>query len=94
MLQQDTADDYVVATGEAHSIRDLLDIAFDTVGIKDWEGRVEQDPRFFRPAEVEFLLGDASKAHERLGWKPQVGFEELVRMMVESDVRMLEADQK
>ena len=79
MLQQDEPDDYVVATGETHSIRELLDIAFARVGIDDWHGYVTQDPRFFRPAEVDLLVGDASKAHDVLGWRPDVGFEELVR---------------
>ena len=86
MLQQDEADDYVVATGETHSIRELLDVAFRHVGIDDWEDKVFQDPRFFRPAEVDLLIGDPSKAREKLGWTPKVGFEELVRMMVENDL--------
>jgi GDPmannose 4,6-dehydratase len=87
MLQQDSADDYVVATGETHSIRELLDVAFDHVGISDWEQHVFQDPRFFRPAEVDLLVGDSSKAQARMGWQPEVGFEELVRMMVDFDVQ-------
>jgi GDPmannose 4,6-dehydratase len=91
MLQQDEADDYVVATGETHSIRELLDVAFARVGIDDWSGYVEQDPRFMRPAEVDLLVGDPSKAHDRLGWKPTVGFEELVTMMVDSDLAHLRA---
>lgn len=86
MLQQDEPDDYVIATGETHSIRDLLDVAFQQVGIDDWSGLVRQDPRFMRPAEVDRLVGDASKAREVLGWKPKVGFEELVAMMVEADL--------
>jgi len=86
MLQQDEADDYVVATGETHAIRELLDIAFDEVGVQDWEHLVKQDPRFMRPAEVDLLIGDPSKAREKLGWTPTVGFEELVRMMVRNDV--------
>ncbi|MCZ2838595.1 GDP-mannose 4,6-dehydratase [Modestobacter sp. VKM Ac-2985] len=86
MVQQDEADDYVVATGETHSIRELLEIAFAHVGIEDWSGKVFQDPRFFRPAEVDLLIGDPAKAKEKLGWTPQVGFEELVRMMVDSDL--------
>lgn len=89
MLQQDVADDYVICTGETHSIRELLDVAFDEVGIDDWLGRVTQDPEFMRPAEVELLIGDATKAHERLGWRPEVDFEALVRMMVRSDVEAL-----
>jgi GDPmannose 4,6-dehydratase len=86
MLQQDEADDYVVATGETHSIREFLDIAFAHVGIDDWTPLVHQDPRFFRPAEVDLLIGDPSKAREKLGWTPEVTFEALVRMMVESDL--------
>ena len=86
MLQQDEADDYVVATGETHSIRELLDAAFAVVGVDDWSGYVRQDPRFMRPAEVELLIGDPSKARTRLGWEPKVSFPELVAMMVENDV--------
>jgi GDPmannose 4,6-dehydratase len=86
MLQQDEADDYVVATGETHSIRDLLDAAFAHVGLEDWERFVRQDPRFMRPAEVDLLIGDATKAREKLGWEPKVGFSELVQMMVDSDL--------
>jgi GDPmannose 4,6-dehydratase len=87
MLQQDEADDYVVATGETHSVRELLEVAFSHAGVKHWEGLVEQDPRFLRPAEVDLLVGDASKARERLGWKPKVGFQELVQMMVDHDLQ-------
>jgi GDPmannose 4,6-dehydratase len=86
MLQQDVADDYVVATGETHSIRELLDIAFKHVGIDDWAHLVKQDPRFMRPAEVDLLIGDPSKAHEKLGWKRQVDFPTLVTMMVDNDL--------
>jgi GDPmannose 4,6-dehydratase len=86
MLQQDEADDYVVATGETHSIRELLGIAFDEVGVQDWDHLVKQDPRFMRPAEVDLLIGDPAKAREKLGWEPKVGFEELVRMMVRNDL--------
>ncbi len=86
MMQQDTADDYVVSTGVTHSIRDLLDVAFRTVGIDDWARYVKQDPRFMRPAEVEMLIGDSSKARRVLGWEPKVHFEELVTMMVENDL--------
>lgn len=90
MLQQPEGDDYVLATGETHSIRDLLDAAFRHVGIDDWEPLVSQDPRFMRPAEVDLLIGDAAKAKERLGWEPTVRFEELVAMMVDSDVAALQ----
>jgi len=86
MLQQDNADDYVVATGETHSIRELLDVAFAHVGIEDWAPYVAQDPRFMRPAEVELLIGDPAKAREQLGWAPKVGFAELVQMMVDNDL--------
>jgi GDPmannose 4,6-dehydratase len=86
MLQQDAADDYVVATGETHSIRELLDVAFARVGIDDWSGYVTQDPRFMRPAEVDLLIGDPAKAKAALGWEPRVGFQELVQMMVDNDL--------
>jgi GDPmannose 4,6-dehydratase len=86
MLQQDTGDDYVISTGETHSIRDLLDAAFGHVGIKDWQHLVKQDARFMRPAEVDLLIGDASKAREKLGWAPKVTFAELVAMMVDNDL--------
>ncbi len=87
MLQQDVADDYVIATGTTHSIRDLLEVAFAAIGVTDLSRHVEQDPRFFRPAEVDLLIGDASKARAELGWQPTMGFEELVQSMVEADLR-------
>jgi GDPmannose 4,6-dehydratase len=86
MLQQDDPDDYVIATGETHSNRELLDLAFRQAGIDDWKSYVKQDPRFMRPAEVDLLIGDASKAHAKLGWKPRVDFPELVQMMYENDI--------
>lgn len=86
MLQQDEADDYVVATGETHSIGELLDAAFAHVGITDWAPYVKQDPAFMRPAEVDLLIGDPAKAKDVLGWEPQVGFTQLVGMMVENDL--------
>jgi GDPmannose 4,6-dehydratase len=86
MLQADAGDDYVVATGETHSIREFLDIAFARVGIDDWSKLVVVDPRFFRPAEVDLLIGDATKARTRLGWTPEVSFTELVTMMVDADL--------
>jgi len=86
MLQQDVADDYVVCTGKTHSIKELLDVAFGAVGIDDWSGYVRQDPRFMRPAEVEMLIGDPTKARTVLGWKPKVGFAELISMMVANDL--------
>jgi GDPmannose 4,6-dehydratase len=84
MLQQDRPDDYVIATGESHSVRELLDVAFGTLEL-DWKRYVEIDPRYLRPTEVDHLHGDASKARARLGWKPTVGFRELVEMMVKAD---------
>ncbi|GGD06961.1 GDP-mannose 4,6-dehydratase [Nocardioides daphniae] len=89
MLQQDEPDDYVIATGVSHSIRDLVTIAFDQVGVTDWEKYVRQDPKFLRPAEVDTLVGDASKAKQVLGWEPKVDFEQLVRMMVDADISAL-----
>ena len=86
MLQQEQADDYVVATGQTHSIRELLDVAFRHVGIDDWDSLVHVDPRFLRPAEVDLLVGDPAKAKAQLGWEPEVGFKQLVQMMVEADV--------
>ena len=88
MLQQDEPDDYVLATGETHSGRELVQIAFDQVGL-NWEDHVVIDQQFFRPAEVDLLIGNPSKAREQLGWKPEVGFEELVRMMVDADLAAL-----
>ena len=76
----------MVATGSTHTIRELLTVAFARAGIADWEPYVAQDPRFFRPAEVDVLVGDASKAREVLGWVPKVGFAELVEMMVDADL--------
>ena len=86
MLQQDQPDDYVVATGETHSIREFLDVAFRIAGYDDWTPYVTHDTRFDRPAEVDLLIGDASKARDKLGWTPKVTFEDLVRRMYESDL--------
>jgi GDPmannose 4,6-dehydratase len=86
MLQQEHGDDYVIATGETHSIQDFVEAAFAHVGIDDWQRHVRQSQEFMRPAEVDVLIGDASKARETLGWKPKVGFHELVAMMVEKDL--------
>lgn len=86
MLQQPHGDDYVVATGQTQSIRKLLDVAFAAVGIDDWTPYVKHDQRFERPAEVDLLVGDASKARSVLGWSPRVSFEELIQMMVEADL--------
>jgi GDPmannose 4,6-dehydratase len=88
MLQQDEPDDYVIATGEAHSVRELVNVAFEHVGL-DPEPHIRIDPRFLRPAEVEHLVGDSSKAAEQLGWHARTSFEDMVRLMVESDLEML-----
>src|SRR5207244_3336815 len=85
MLQQDTAEDYVIGTGETHRVGDFVQIAFDHVGL-DWKKHVVVDPQFYRPAEVDLLLADPSKARKKLGWTPDVGFEDLVTRMVDSDV--------
>ncbi|WP_304354144.1 GDP-mannose 4,6-dehydratase [Brachyspira innocens] len=85
MLQQENADDYVIATGETHSVREFLDEAFGLVGL-DWKKYVEIDPRYYRPAEVDLLLGDPTKAKEKLGWKPKTTFKELVKIMLEYDL--------
>jgi GDPmannose 4,6-dehydratase len=87
MLQQDQPDDYVLATGETHSIEDLVRRAFAEVGIDNWADYVRQDPKFLRPAEVDLLIGDATKARTRLGWEPEVDFPALVKMMVAHDLR-------
>lgn len=86
MLQQEQPDDYVVSTGETHTVREFVEIAFDRAGL-DWQKYVVVDPKFFRPAEVEILLGDPAKAHAKLGWKPEMSFSELVCTMVDSDIR-------
>ncbi len=93
MLQQDKPEDYVVATGETHSVRELCEIAFGYVGL-DYRDFVVQDPRFFRPAEVDLLVGDASKARKKLGWKPSVTFEELVKIMVDADLENVEREMR
>ena len=88
MLQQETADDYVIATGESHSVRELVETAFGHAGL-DWQKYVRIDPAFLRPAEVDHLIGDASKAARVLGWKPSVTFPQLVGMMVDADIERL-----
>ena len=90
MLQQDKPDDYVIATGETHSIREFLDCVFKQIGITDWGKYVGQDPRFMRPAEVDVLRGDSTKAQTELGWKPKTSFRELVEKMVRNDIKILE----
>ncbi|MDB6032609.1 MAG: gmd [Verrucomicrobiales bacterium] len=88
MLQQDKADDYVVATGETHSVREFLEMAFGHVDL-NWEKYVEIDPAYYRPAEVEILIGDATKARKQLGWEPKTKFSELVKLMVDADIQRL-----
>jgi len=86
MLQQDRPEDYVVATGISHSVKDLIQAAFDHVGL-NWEGYVVSDPQLFRPAEVDYLLGDFTKARMKLGWRPKLSFEEMIRKMVDHDLQ-------
>ena len=89
MLQQETPEDYVIATGETHSIKDFLTEAFNHVGIEDWSKYIKQDPRFMRPAEVDVLRGDCKKAKEKMGWISQTSFSELVKIMVNKDIELL-----
>jgi len=89
ILQQDTPDDYVIATNRKYSVREFLTEAFKVVGIEDWSSYVVQDPRYMRPAEVDILLGDYSKAKQNLGWSPKTSFKDLVRIMVENDINLL-----
>jgi GDPmannose 4,6-dehydratase len=91
MLQQDSPDDFVIGTGETHSIRELVEVAFGHVGVDDWERHVVIDPQFFRPAEVDLLIADPAKARNKLGWKPTVAFHELVSMMVGADLAALDS---
>jgi GDPmannose 4,6-dehydratase len=89
MLQRDTAEDYVIATGQAHSVRECCQIAFDEAGVGDYEQYLTIDPAFVRPAEVDHLIGDSSKAERDLGWKPRTSFEELIRLMTRTDIETL-----
>ena len=91
MLQQETPSDYVIATNERHSVRECVEVAFDEAGLGEWEKYVELDPQFVRPAEVVELVGDCSKAEAELGWKPTTSFDELIRLMVRSDIDLLQA---
>ncbi|MGE5609044.1 MAG: GDP-mannose 4,6-dehydratase [Bacillota bacterium] len=92
MLQQDKPDDYVIATGETHSIREFLDETFALLNL-DWQKYVQVNPRYFRPAEVDLLLGDATKARQAIGWQPKVSFKQLVKMMVDSDMQLAQREQ-
>jgi GDPmannose 4,6-dehydratase len=89
MVQHDEPDDFVLATNETHSVREFMEVAFAHAGL-DWEEHVEIDPKYFRPSEVDVLLGDYSKAKEKLGWEPTITFEGLVQMMVDADVKAVE----
>ena len=89
ILQQDKPDDYVIATGETHSIREFLTEAFSLAGISNWKKYVGIDPIYYRPTEVDLLVGDPSKAKEKLGWEPEVKFKELVRIMLEADCKRI-----
>ena len=91
MLQQDAPDDYVVSTGESHSVKEFLESVFSYLGL-DWQEYVETDPYYFRPTEVDFLRGDSSKARNNLNWKPKIGFQELVRIMTEYDLELAERE--
>ena len=93
MLQQEKPDDYLISTGVNHSVRDLVKLAFDYVNL-NWENYVVIDPKFFRPAEIEFILGDSTKALKKLGWAPKTSFEELIKMMVDADLKRVENDIK
>jgi GDPmannose 4,6-dehydratase len=88
MLRQDVPDDYVIATGQTHSVREFVELAFRVAGIEDWDQHLRVDPRYLRPSDVDYLVGDASKARTVLGWQPTVTFEELVAMMVEHDLKL------
>lgn len=89
MLQKDRPDDYVIATGESHSVREFAELAFDHAGL-DWEKYVEVDSRYFRPSEVDHLMGDCSKARQELGWEPKTKFDQLARLMVDADIQLLD----
>lgn len=93
MLQQEKPDDYVIATNETHSIREFLDVAFSHAGL-DWKKHVEIDPRYYRPAEVDLLIGDSSKAKRQLGWEPKVKFADLAKLMVDADIKLLQDHQE
>jgi GDPmannose 4,6-dehydratase len=88
MLQQEIPDDYVVSTGETHSVREFVELAFSIAGITNWEDYVSQSQDFMRPAEVDYLIGDPAKARNVLGWQTETTFEQLVTMMVENDLRI------
>ena len=88
-MQMKKPDDYVISTGDTHSIREFLDVSFKHIGIEKWDKYVGQDPRFMRPAEVDVLRGDSTKAQNELGWKPQTSFKQLVKIMIDNDLKRL-----
>ncbi|MCU1396232.1 MAG: GDP-mannose 4,6-dehydratase, partial [Ilumatobacteraceae bacterium] len=88
MLQQDQPEDFVVSTGETYQVREFVRLAFEAAGVEDWEKYVRQDPKFFRPSEVDLLVGDSTKAETKLGWKREVSFPDLVRKMVDNDLAL------
>ncbi|MGH2767036.1 MAG: GDP-mannose 4,6-dehydratase, partial [Actinomycetota bacterium] len=94
MLQRDAPEDFVIATGESHTVREFCELAFDHAGLGDWEDHVEIDPRYYRPAEVEHLLGDPTKAEQELGWKPATTFDGLARLMVDADIQLLQDERE
>jgi GDPmannose 4,6-dehydratase len=94
MLQQDNPDDYVISSGSTHSIKEFLTLSFNEIGINDWSSYVKQDQRFMRPAEVDVLLGDSTKAHKKLGWSPKTSFKQLVKIMIENDLNILDNKNK
>jgi GDPmannose 4,6-dehydratase len=94
MLQQDKPDDFVIATGETHTIKEFLEIAFALVGISDWEKYIGIDPKYYRPVEVDILQGDFSKAKQILNWQPKITFKELVKIMLEADLKEAGVDMK
>jgi GDPmannose 4,6-dehydratase len=91
MLQQSTPDDYVISTGETHSVQELVEVAFGRVGL-DWQKYVKIDKAFLRPAEVDLLIGDCSKAKRELGWTPSVSFKQMIEMMVDSDLKIIQKE--
>ena len=90
LIASTAADDFVIGTGETHSVKEFIQTAFDIAGLKNWEDHITVDKRFYRPAEVDLLIADPSKANRKLGWKPKTSFKDLVKMMVENDIKFVE----
>ena len=89
MLQQEKPEDFVISTGKTHSLREFIEIAFSQIGIKDWEKYIKQDIKFMRPAEVDYLKGNSTKAKDVLGWSPKTTFDEMIKKMVDKDIELL-----